>query len=218
MKALTALFAIVALGAFLIADTSVRAESSGVNASQTLQFAEASSAAAQAASPMQTVETHVNRLLAVLQDHSQKKESKEEAIRAISSSLFDFTELSRFTLGRNWRKFNSEQQKTFVVLYRKLLESVYMDRLLQYKNQKVVMQKETALSDNRAEVLTNVVAAGSSIAMGYKMIRKDATWKVYDLVIENVSLVRNYRSQFSSLLAKNPPAKLLDILREKVKS
>ena len=178
----------------------------------------ATSALAQAASPTQTVETHVNKLLAVLKDHSENKASKEESIRAISSSLFDFTELSRFTLGRNWRKFDAQQQKTFVVLFRKLLESIYMDRLLKYKDQKVVMQKETALSANRAEVMTSVVAAGGNIPMNYRMKHEDGAWKVYDLVIENVSLVRNYRSQFSSLLAKNSPAQLLDILRDKVKA
>lgn len=174
-----------------------------------------------AASPLQTVETQVNQLVSVLAQQSQSqsadKKTAEAAIRSISDQLFDFVELSRLTLGRNWRQFSVEQKKEFVLLYRQLLEGIYMDRLLQYKDEKVVFKAESALSDNRSEVQSDIVTASGNIPINYRLVNKGQTWKVYDLIIENVSLARNYRGQFSSILSNGTPDKLLATLREKVK-
>jgi phospholipid transport system substrate-binding protein len=174
-----------------------------------------------AASPLQTVEGHVSQLLAVLGDPALDgpagDERKKEAIRSISNSLFDFGELSRFALGAGWRSFSAEQQKNFVDLYRQLLESIYMGRLLQYKDEKVVFGKESALSQTRWEVQSHIAAAGGNIPIDYRLVNRDGIWKVYDLVIENASLAKNYRAQFNSILSKNAPDKLLDMLRQKVK-
>jgi len=175
----------------------------------------------QAGQPLQTVEANVNHLLTVLGDQTLSgkdgEQKKKETIRTISDNLFDFYALSRRTLGPNWKKFNPDQRKEFIALYRKLLESIYMDRLLQYQDEKVKFIKEITLGESRAEVHSAIVAANGDIPINYKMYLKDGAWKTYDLVVENVSLVSNYRSQFSSLLTKNPPEKVLDIIREKVK-
>ena len=174
-----------------------------------------------AATPLNTVETNVNQLLSVLGNPALEGEAgrqkKKESIRAISDTLFDFYALSRRTLGPNWKKFNPGQQKEFIALYRKLLESIYMDRLLQYQDEKVKFIKEITLSDTRAEVQSAIVAASGDIPINYKMYRKDGAWKTYDLIVENVSLVGNYRTQFNSMLSKNPPEKVLEVIREKVK-
>ncbi|MEJ2157394.1 MAG: ABC transporter substrate-binding protein [Desulfobacteraceae bacterium] len=174
-----------------------------------------------AATPLNTVETSVNQLLSVLGNPALEGEAgrqkKRESIRAISDTLFDFYALSRRTLGPNWKKFNPDQQKEFIALYRKLLESIYMDRLLQYQDEKVKFIKEITLSDTRAEVQSAIVAASGDIPIHYKMYRKDGAWKTYDLIVENVSLVGNYRTQFNSLLSKNSPEKVLEVIREKVK-
>lgn len=173
-----------------------------------------------AASPLQTVETHVNQLVSILNAKSQTApddaDKKKEAIRSVSDSLFDFFELSRLTLGRDWKSLNAEQQKEFVILYRKLLESIYMDRLLQYKDEKVIFKKETTLSKNRSEVQTDIVSVTGNIPINYRMVLKGDQWKVYDLIIENVSLARNYRGQFNSILSDGNPEKLLSTLRKKI--
>jgi phospholipid transport system substrate-binding protein len=170
---------------------------------------------------LQTVELYVNQLLDVLSaktfNGAGGEEQKKEAIRSISSKLFDFRELSRFSLGAGWRRFSPEQQKTFTGLYRQLLESIYMGRLLQYKNETVLFKSESALSDTRYEVQTEVIRAGGNIPMDYRLVDEDGVWKVYDVIIENASLARNYRSQFSSILAKDSPEQLLVMLRQKVK-
>ena len=176
---------------------------------------------ASAATPMNTVEASVNQLLAVLGDPALEgeagKQKKKEAIHRISDVLFDFYALSRRTLGPNWKKFTPEQRQEFINLYRKLLESIYMDRLLQYQDEKVKFVKEVSLSDTRAEVHSAIVSASGDIPIHYKLYLKNGIWKTYDLIVENVSLVGNYRTQFNSMLSKDPPEKVLDAIREKVK-
>ena len=98
-----------------------------------------------------------------------------------------------------------------------MLEKAYIDKILSYTNEKIVFDKETMLSENQGEVQTRIVTSSKTIPISYRMIMKDGTWKVYDVVIENVSLVQNYRTQFNDILAKNTPEQLLETLRKKVK-
>jgi phospholipid transport system substrate-binding protein len=174
-----------------------------------------------AGAPLDTVQTNVNQVLDVLRDPKLKGESakgiKKEKLEAIYGQMFDEVELSMRTLGRNWPKLNPAQQKEFIQLYRQILEKAYIDKILSYTNEKIVFPKENMLSNNQAEVQTKVITSSKEIPIFYKVILKDGTWKVYDVVVENVSLVQNYRSQFNSILAKNTPDQLLEILRKKVK-
>jgi phospholipid transport system substrate-binding protein len=171
--------------------------------------------------PLDTVQANVNKVLDVLRDPKLKAESakgiKKEKLEAIYEQMFDEVELSRRTLGGNWNKLNPAQQKEFIQLYRKILEKAYVDKILSYTNEKIVFSKENMLSNDQAEVQTKVITSSKEIPIFYRAILKDGTWKVYDVVVENVSLVQNYRSQFNSILAKNTPDQLLEILRKKVK-
>ena len=174
-----------------------------------------------AATPKETVETEVNKVLTTLGDPSFKtkpREAKIDEVGKIISAVFDFNELSRRTLGKDWRKLSDEQQKEFVGLFRKLLEGVYADRLLAYSDQKVIFDKEIMLKEGQAEVQSYIVMAdGKKTPLFYRMTDKSGQWKVYDLIIEGVSLVKNYRTQFREILAKDSPDKLIQILRDKVK-
>lgn len=172
--------------------------------------------------PLETIQTHASKLIDVLRDPALKAESsrqvKEEKIWTIADSIFDHAELSRRTLGRNWRKLNSEQQKEFTHLFSKLLGSVYMDRIMAYKDEKVVFDKENMVSGKKAEVQSKVITASKEIPIHYRMILKSGKWKVYDVVVEGVSLINNYRSQFNQILISKPPEHLLQALRKKVGS
>lgn len=174
-----------------------------------------------AGAPLDTVQANVNKVLDVLRDSKLKGESakgiKKEKLEAIYEQMFDGVELSMRTMGGNWTKLNPAQQKEFTQLYRQILEKAYIDKILSYTNEKIVFSKESMLSNNQAEVQTKVITSSKEIPIFYKVILKGGTWKVYDVVIENVSLVQNYRSQFNSILAKNTPDQLLEILRKKVK-
>ena len=176
---------------------------------------------AYAATPKETVEAGVNKVLKTLSDPGFKAKSKEEKITTISEeieSVFDFEELSRRTLGRDWKKFNAGQQSEFVKLFKKLLQGVYADRLLAYSDQKVIFDKEIMLKEGRAEVQSYLQTSdGSKIPLFYRLTNKSGSWKVYDMVIEGISMVKNYRTQFKDILANGSPDKLLEILRDKTK-
>jgi len=176
---------------------------------------------AHAGPPLDTVQTNVNKVLDVLRDPKLKAESakeiKKEKLEAIYEQMFEEVELSRRTLGGNWNKLNPAQQQEFIQLYRQMLEKAYIDKILSYTNEKIIFSKDDMLSNNQAEVQTKVITSSKEILIFYRVIQKDGTWKVYDVVVEGVSLVQNYRSQFNSILAKNTPDQLLEILRRKVK-
>ena len=126
--------------------------------------------------------------------------------------------MSRRTLGRDWAKFNPAQQQEFVKLFSDLLEKTYADRLLAYYNEKVVFDKENMLNEGQAEVFSTVLTAdGKKIPLDYRLSLRDGQWRVYDVIIEGISLVRNYRDQFRDILAKNPPEQVLKVLRDKAR-
>jgi phospholipid transport system substrate-binding protein len=172
-----------------------------------------------AATATQAVKGGVDKILTKLRDPDFKQKSKEdqiEGIRAIINDIFDWEELSKRTLGRNWKKFNPEQKKEFTDLFSKLLEGVYADRLLAYSDEKVIFEKETELKKGRVEVASHIrLADGKQVPLNYRMIQKDGTWRVYDVVIEGVSMVKNYRSQFRKLLKNKKPEDLIETLKKK---
>ena len=173
-----------------------------------------------AATPKETVEAGVNKLLQTLGAPAFKAKSKDERVAIIGKEIdtvFDFTELSRRTLGREWKKMSAEQQKEFVDLFRQLLQGVYADRLLAYSDQKIIFGKETMLKKGRAEVQSFLQTSdGKKIPLFYRLTDKSGSWKVYDVIIEGVSMVKNYRTQFREIISKDSPEKLLEILRNKV--
>ena len=173
-----------------------------------------------AATPKETVQNGVDKVVATLSDPKFKEKTKDAKIEMVSeiiNEIFDFKELSRRTLGRGWKKMSSEQQTEFVDLFRKLLQGVYADRLLAYSDQKVIFDKEIMLKKGRAEVQSYLQTAdGKKIPLFYRLTDKSGSWRVYDVIIEGVSMVKNYRTQFRDILAKNSPEKLLEILRNKV--
>ena len=141
----------------------------------------------------------------------------EPLLRVIYEQMFDEVELGRRTLGQNWSKLSPSQQNEYVRLYRQILEKACIDKILSYTNEKINFTKESMLSKNQAEVQTKIVTSSKEIPIIYRVILKDNSWKVYDVVIENVSLLQNYRSQFNSILANHTPDQMIEILQKKVK-
>jgi phospholipid transport system substrate-binding protein len=174
---------------------------------------------AKAGVPLDAIREHVNSVLDVLRDQALQgeanKKAKEEKIEAIANQMFDYVALSKLTLGRGWRDFNKEQQKEFVSLFRTILKKAYMDKILAYTNEQVLFDKDIMLSENKAEVQTRIITKSAEIPIDYRVYLKDGKWKVYDVVVEGISLVQNYRTQFREILANNPPEEVLKILREK---
>lgn len=173
-----------------------------------------------AGAPLEAVKGHADKVLDVLRNPSLKAESakkdKKGKIREIAEKMFDFTELSKRTLGQNWGKLTPDQQKEFVELYTSLLEDAYADKIMAYTDEKIVFSKEVALTEKTVEVQSAVMRASGEIPIYYRVIMKDGSWRVYDVVIEGVSLINNYRSQFREILVNKSPESLIETLRKKV--
>jgi len=172
-----------------------------------------------AATATDAVKGGVDSILTKLRDPAFKELPRDEkiaGIREIINAIFDWTELSKRTLGRHWKKFSDAQQKEFTDLFSRLLENVYADRLLAYSDQKVVFEKETELKKGRVEVASHIrLSDGKKVPLNYRMTEKSGSWKVYDVVIEGVSMVKNYRSQFKDILSKKSPDDLINTLKKK---
>jgi len=170
--------------------------------------------------PLDSVKKSVNEVIGIVGDPKLKSESakemKKEKLRVLYKEMFDEIEFSKRTLTRNWNKFTPAQREEFVKLFEQVLEKAYGDKVLSYTNEKVDFYKETMLSENQAEVQSKIITSSKEIPVFYRVILKSGKWKVYDVVVENVSLVQNYRTQFNDILAKDNPEKLLEILRNKV--
>ena len=175
-----------------------------------------------AATATETVQGQVEEMLSTMRDPAFKQKTKEEkvaAIREIINEVFDWTELSRRTLGKSWKKFSPEQKKEFTDLFSQLLEGIYADRLLAYTNEKVIFEKERELKKGRVEVYSYIrLADGKRIPLNYRALQKDGKWKVYDVVIEGISMVKNYRGQFRQILSKGSPEDLIATLKKKTSS
>jgi phospholipid transport system substrate-binding protein len=173
-----------------------------------------------AGAPLDTVKSNVNSLLDVLRDPKLQGESgkkvKAAKIEAAADKLFDYVELSKRTLGLNWNKFSADQRKEFVELYRTILKDAYVDKITSYTNEQVNFTKEVPLSETTVEVQSVIVSKGGQTPIYYRVMKKGADWKVYDVVIEGVSLISNYSTQFREILANNPPEKVIETLRKKV--
>jgi phospholipid transport system substrate-binding protein len=176
---------------------------------------------AYAGAPMDKLKKDVNSVLDQLKDPARKAEFardiKNDKILPVYASMFDDVELSKRALARNWNNLTIPQRQEFVTLFRQVLEKAYGDKIISYNDEKVIFDRETMVSDKIAEIQTRVVTSTREIPVNYMMILKNGVWKVYDVVVENVSLVQNYRTQFNDILGKNTIDQLIDILRKKVR-
>lgn len=178
---------------------------------------------ARAETALDVVKTRVNLVLGVLRDPALKsdapavKEQKKKKLRAIFDQIFDYGEMSRATLSRNWEKLNPQQQQEFVSLFKALLEKFYADTILSYKDQQVTFGKERALGENRFEVETKLTSGSTETPINFRLVQKNgAEWWVYDFSVEGISVVTNYRSQFNRVLSKETPEGMLVNLRKQV--
>ncbi len=146
---------------------------------------------------------------------AEKKEERRRKIMEIASRGFDFTEMSRRVLGRTWQKISQEEREQFTQLFIKLLENTYVGKLEGYSGQEIIY-KDERIKGKKAAVLTLVKHDGAApFPVSYVMLNNGKGWQVYDLNIEGVSFLRNYRDQFKSILRKNKFAGLVKVLEEK---
>jgi phospholipid transport system substrate-binding protein len=128
---------------------------------------------------------------------------------------FDFTEMAKRSLGSEWRRRNPEEQEEFVKLFTSLLQGVYLDNIESYSDEKVQYLKERH-DNNYTEVDTKIVDnTGQEISVNYRLHNVNGDWKVYDVIIGDISLVNNYRSQFNRVLASSSYEELVNRMKGK---
>ena len=172
-----------------------------------------------AGAPTEQVRLTADKVLTVLQDSRLKPADKEterrEQVRQLIAARFDFSEMAKRSLGANWQRVSSEEQGRFVRLFAELLEKSYADQIESYDGEKILYGRENVAQD-QAEVDTKIVTKkGEQIPVNYKLRAAGGDWKVYDVVIENISRVNNFRSQFSRILANASFGELLKKLESK---
>jgi phospholipid transport system substrate-binding protein len=168
-----------------------------------------------AASPRTEVKATVDQVIATLKDETLSAAARREKLTSIIRPRFDFRIMSQSVLGVNWRRATETQKRRFIDLFSELLKSTYVSKIEQYTNERVDYGEER-IEDDRALVETMLVTQSTEIPIIYRMIRKDGVWKVYDVVIENVSLVRNYRSTYDEIARKEGIDRLLQRMEEKL--
>jgi phospholipid transport system substrate-binding protein len=175
--------------------------------------------AAEAMTPSETVQNRVGEALASLLEAPRgtpaSAEQRRSVIRQISDSLFDFTEMSRRTLGRHWAARSAVEQGEFVRLFTDLMARAYLGKIDRYAGESVAYVGERVEGD-QASVLSHVTTKkGSQVPIEYRMHRAGDRWAAYDVLIEGVSLVSTYRSQFDRIIQTSSFAELLKRMREK---
>jgi phospholipid transport system substrate-binding protein len=159
----------------------------------------------------------VERIVALLEDRELKARpvARRAALRTAAIDIFDFTEITRRSLGRHWQTATPSEREDLVALMTALLERSYLSRIEQYSGERIVFAGETAETD-LATVRTRLVTKGGvETPVDYRLYRVGDRWMVYDVSVEGVSLVANYRSQFNKIIQTSSAQGLVDRLRAK---
>jgi phospholipid transport system substrate-binding protein len=160
--------------------------------------------AAAAGAPSDQLKTQIDRVLKTLDDPELKKEGKapdrRAAVRKIANDIFDFGETARRSLGRHWQPRTPAERDEFVQLFADLLERSYISRVELYGGEKIQYLGDT-IEGEQAKAQTKLLTkGGSDIPIEYRMHKKGDRWLVYDVIIEGVSLIANYRTQFNKII------------------
>ena len=145
-----------------------------------------------------------------------RAEEKKRLIREAVDERFDWEELSRRTLARHWLQRTPEEKKEFVVLFGQLLERTYWSKVEDYSGEKVTYVGEQIDGDYALVEIKVLTSKNTEIPVFYKLKKKQGDWLVYDISIEGVSLVNNYRAQFNDIIGKSSYRDLVKKLKEKI--
>ncbi len=172
-----------------------------------------------AGAPTEAVKSTVTQVIKALEDTELKKPARSEERRKVLETIigerFNYSEMAKRALGAQWGKLQDKDRKEFVDLFQRLLSASYADKIEGYTGEQVSYLSERK-EENYAEVRTKVSSGKAEIPLDYRMISNSDEWRVYDIVIDGVSLVKNYRGQFEKILRESSYPDLVDKLRQKV--
>ena len=166
---------------------------------------------ASAGEPTDTLKKGVDRVLRLLDEPGDRRAE----MRKVADDVFDFEEMSRRALGPHWNARTPAEKREFTTLFADLLERTYIGRVQSGRGGKVLYTGESVTGDE-ATIRTRIVTAQrTEVPVDYRMHRRDGRWEVYDVNIEGISLINNYRSQFNSVIQSSSYAALVERLRSK---
>ena len=180
------------------------------------------SAVAVSLEPMATIKAPIDTVIAILNDPQYKvkgtKSAQRDEIWKNVKPMFNFDEIARRAVARNWSDFNDAEKAAFTDVFAQFLGHTYIDKVQgEYHNEQIVYLGQDFYSDIYAEVKTQIVRETLKIPVNYRMLKGgDGQWMVYDIIVEGVSLIKNYRTQFASILSKDKPAQLIQQLNDKL--
>jgi phospholipid transport system substrate-binding protein len=169
------------------------------------------------ATPTEEVKKTVDEVVRIVADKELKKNEvkRRQALKKAISVIFDYSEMAKRSLGKHWNVRTPAEKKQFAELFATLLENSYAGKIESYNNEKIVYIKES-VEEEYAEIKSKVVtAARDEFTLDYRLFKHEGKWMVYDVVIEGVSLVSNYRSQFNKIITSSGYDKLVKKLQSK---
>jgi len=173
---------------------------------------------AMAGGATEAMKSTIDEVLKIIQDKELKQpgkaEERRQRLEQVVGNRFDYQEMSRRALGASWNGLSDQDKQEFVSLFKTLLTNSYSDKVETYSGEGVQYLNERTEKDY-AEVRTKVLSGKTEIPLDYRLLNKGVDWRVYDVVVDGVSLVSNYRGQFSKILRSSNYADLVDQLRKK---
>ena len=175
---------------------------------------------AYSAQPNDILQTAIDQVIFILEDPAYQDESRKtvqkEKLWKIIGEIFDVEEMSKRTLARNLKGFSPPQQKEFTEVFGNFLTANYLKKIQSgFKGEKVVYLDYEKINETKAFVETKIIRESVEIPVNYSMLVSNNSWRIYDVKIEGVSLMKNYRVQFNSILRKESPDQLIETLRKK---
>src|SRR5262245_33605483 len=173
-------------------------------------------------SPLELTRSAISQVTAVLENPTYKGEVHQQMritqVWKIIEPYFDLDELAKRTLGVHWNERTDEERREFVRLFTALIEKIYSSTLTRYTSDVQISVDQQRIDGNFAEVDTQLInpALGKTIPIQYRLHQVEGTWRIYDVVIENVSMVQNYRTQFNRIITQSSYADLVRSIKEKI--
>ena len=167
-------------------------------------------------SPREQVKQTVDQVLEVLRNKTLTGQPRRDTLSRLIRARFDFTIMSQRTLGKYWKEATPQEQTRFVTLFSDLLEANYVGRIEAYSDETVNYLGERVDGD-MAEVDTSIHSGNIDIPTSYRLVLKNGQWFVYDVIIEDVSLIKNYRNSYGEIVRREGYAALFARMEEKIR-
>ncbi len=165
-----------------------------------------------------TLKLSIGKVFTVLLDKEMTLDQKKSKVIDITNTTFNYPLMAKLSLGKaNWSEFNAKQKVEFTSLFTELFQRFYVDKLDLFSNEEIVFQPANAVQEKKVQIPTILLSKGKKYSILYKMSNTKDSWKIYDVIIEGVSLIHTYLSQYNHILEKGGVEDLLTKMREQKK-